>query len=571
MRRNARVSSDVLLLGNKYDVSMSILKSGVSGVSHYPPDVTDIDTKDFNHIYSSSKLFEARKENSKITEQQQQFYESNLVNTVICDEKFDINTKDVNTTTNYVPFGKTIADQNTDHARANSDLNDVKVYNLKDLKGLTRRDVANLLTENGNQFVEHNNVFYINEDCNYISDSSYDSDASYNHGYIASTSEDDCNSNSSEDKTMFEAEFNPNTISLVDLISSNNLKFNIHGMGKGKEFISGASGYPPQPAEHIKRSTCYPPQLTPRITAGAYDEQTNTCTNRYIDSNHRLVNDLLMDVSYKEINGLQERYCKTIIGDTSINLWQTHDSKEKSRNLCLVKALANLKLSPYEIEHVVADDNTILIENTGKRWYVNIPIRISNGKVYKVPVFADPGANAGCVNTQWAYDNFRDKIRKNTRNSTLYTPSGSLVPDYVLWLTFPSVTGKILKARMYLMNKLPVQILADINMLEAFGYTFKDGTPPFFQHPPEDDIDLGLKEDETQFKINFPTAKYKVDLCEDYKKEKINVMMAINDDVDITEIPSMHQRLVGGKTELYNKIVGSLVPGESRLTQEEKR
>ena len=49
---------------------------------------------------------------------------------------------------------------------------------------------------------------------------------------------------------------------------------------------------------------------------------------------------------------------------------------------------------------------------------------------------------------------------------------------------------------MNLVDELPVDILADINMLTAFGYSFKCETPPIFRHEQIEDVNLELKDDD---------------------------------------------------------------------------
>ena len=55
---------------------------------------------------------------------------------------------------------------------------------------------------------------------------------------------------------------------------------------------------------------------------------------------------------------------------------------------------------------------------------------------------------------------------------TMLTPGGKIRPKYCLWLSFPAKNDVTFKVKMNLVNDLPVDILADINMLEAFGYSF---------------------------------------------------------------------------------------------------
>ena len=38
-------------------------------------------------------------------------------------------------------------------------------------------------------------------------------------------------------------------------------------------------------------------------------------------------------------------------------------------------------------------------------------------------MLADPGANTGCVNTNWAVKHFKDYIVHNNKNSVINTPN----------------------------------------------------------------------------------------------------------------------------------------------------
>ena len=44
-----------------------------------------------------------------------------------------------------------------------------------------------------------------------------------------------------------------------------------------------------------------------------------------------------------------------------------------------------------------------------------------------------------------------------------------------------------------LLPKLPVKLLACKNLLESFGYVFKDEIPPVFRHNEEMELDLQLE------------------------------------------------------------------------------
>ena len=104
----------------------------------------------------------------------------------------------------------------------------------------------------------------------------------------------------------------------------------------------------------------------------------------------------------------------------------------------------------------------------------------------------------------------------------LKVPGGRLHPKYVLYFCFPTNSGEILKARMYLVDNLPVNIIAGLNMLLKFGYKFKDEIPPVFKHTEEEDLDLELKDQDEMYKIHAPTVSEDKPIIsyEDYKERK---------------------------------------------------
>ena len=109
-------------------------------------------------------------------------------------------------------------------------------------------------------------------------------------------------------------------------------------------------------------------------------------------------------------------------------------------------------------------------------------------------------------------------------------------------MTFPSITGKILKVRMYLIDDLPVAILADIDMLKAFGYVFKDETPPFFKHPAQPEIELELKDHDDLFKIHNVTEfeQYQINKRGFQDKPAVNIIET-----------HLHSRLKAGNKSIY--------------------
>ena len=275
--------------------------------------------------------------------------------------------------------------------------------------------------------------------------------------------------------------FNYQTREVEEINYDNNIQYDISKIGLGKSYIGGASRYPPR--------------LNENSTLGAFHADLGTCTNVSLENG--IIGHDLNHHEFVEIEEENQGPEGTIfMSDTNNEI--ISDGKNNS---CIIHGINTIELVQDEVEHVLVGEE-IIINNKVDKWHVHVPIRDGQGNVVWIYLFADPGANVGCVKSSWAWHHFRDYIRRNTRKSHgIKTPGGIVRPKYVLWMTFPSVTGKILKVRMYLIDELPVDILADINMLKAFGYSFKDETPPFFRHPAEPDIDLELKEQEEMFKI----------------------------------------------------------------------
>ena len=71
------------------------------------------------------------------------------------------------------------------------------------------------------------------------------------------------------------------------------------------------------------------------------------------------------------------------------------------------------------------------------KWWINVPVQLNNGNIIKIEMLADPGANVGCVNTEWALKNFKEYIVNNNKNSIIATPNGTIWPKFAIWLSFP--------------------------------------------------------------------------------------------------------------------------------------
>ena len=169
--------------------------------------------------------------------------------------------------------------------------------------------------------------------------------------------------------------------------------------------------------------------------------------------------------------------------------------------------------------------DTSIIPSKRDKWYINVPIRKEDGTRVYVKMLADGGANIPCVNTNWAIEYFKQFIMHNNTQARILTAGAHIItPKYVMWLTFPTKSGKLLKAKFFLVDNLPVDILADINMLREFGYTFKDETPPQFEHKADYDDRMNLKDYGELHKINQTSTETITNLVNKYKQMKIQHM-----------------------------------------------
>ena len=320
----------------------------------------------------------------------------------------------------------------------------------------------------------------------------------------------------SDDESIEEEEDSICSKSCVNInipkIEDNNLLFNYTKIGIGKTYISGASGYPPE--------------LDSSITVGAFESEFGQFNNRIYDGNF-VINEItsqqileshtITEIHTEDPVGIYES--GNLISNTTFEIEE--NKADLSASVCTINGVINEYEIPFEEElHEFIKKDDIVIHNKTRQWYINVPITTEDGSVIKLQIFADPGACVGCVKTEWAIKHFYSFIRKNRRHQVLYTPSGSYRPKYVLWLSFPTKSGKILKARMYLTDHLPVDVLADINMLTAFGYHFKDETPEaFIEHKANEDIDFELdNHGEKQEEVDTPQNQW----FESFKKEKLD-------------------------------------------------
>ena len=262
-------------------------------------------------------------------------------------------------------------------------------------------------------------------------------------------------------------------------------------------------GDEPEPL-FVQTDETLPDEITTPFTGGVYNIKTRKYNNgKLIDgrveseiNSKDFKEEIIQDNNVKIIRNVFSSGKRKVINRgtrTFKNISKA--TKRKSKNKYKNKYnRENYDEPPEDVEDVYME-RVEYIHDSDDQWFINIPIRYSDGTAIKTSVFADSGANAACVDRDWAFEHFEDSICKNKSKTLLDTPGGLVRPKYCLWMSFPTKTGKILKTKMYLVKNLPVLILADINMLKAFGYKFKDETPPVFRHDKEDDIELDLKDD----------------------------------------------------------------------------
>ena len=229
----------------------------------------------------------------------------------------------------------------------------------------------------------------------------------------------------------------------------------------------------------------YPTNLDKQATAGSYHPSNNTFTNACIQrSRVEQKDDYFENHIPLEIDSSQHGILRNIFSDSTAKVVNQGNV-----------SLHNKYFVDDEVEEIY-DEEVVYIHSTNDQWYINVPIKFDNATIEETAIFADPGANAACIDYDYAFHYFYDSICNNNTNITMKTPGGIVKPKYCLWMSFPTTTGTILKAKLYLVKNLPVKILADINMLKAFGYKFHNETPPVFRHDSKIELDLELPDED---------------------------------------------------------------------------
>ena len=135
-------------------------------------------------------------------------------------------------------------------------------------------------------------------------------------------------------------------------------------------------------------------------------------------------------------------------------------------------------------------NKTQIIPSKQLRWWIKVPVQLYDKTRLWIKMLADSAADKPCANLHWAYKYFKKEICIDKFPVTLIIPNGQVKSKYCIYFTFPAVDGRIFKAKFVLLPDLPAPILADINMLVAFGYKFVDEIAPAFRSVPTYDHQL---------------------------------------------------------------------------------
>ena len=235
----------------------------------------------------------------------------------------------------------------------------------------------------------------------------------------------------------------------------------------------------------IGQSTDLPPNLDPTATAGAYSQQHDTFTNARIN-NGNVSNDNSTFEAAKVVI-IQTNHDPTIP-----TILFSHASHIVDNGNCIISTINNISYTDDHVEDIYYGNDVQIVRSKNIQWYLHVPIKYENGQVFKTRVFADPGANTPCLDTDWAVAHFPTMILRIKSSKQVFVPGGFIKPEYCLWMSFPTKNGTLLKAKFLLVNNLPVKVLLDINVLKAFGYQFKEETPQIFRHDECDEIDMEL-------------------------------------------------------------------------------
>jgi hypothetical protein len=145
----------------------------------------------------------------------------------------------------------------------------------------------------------------------------------------------------------------------------------------------------------------------------------------------------------------------------------------------------NNNTSQINMIHNHHKKHVILEKSKFKQWWITVPLRYNN-QLIEIQLLGDPGSSIPGVKSQIAQQRHQQAIQSDHSGINCKTPQGIIHVNKFITLSFQNKWGTIWTARFYLFEALPVDYLADINLLEAWGYEFPDGAPPAFRDPPKE-------------------------------------------------------------------------------------
>ena len=256
--------------------------------------------------------------------------------------------------------------------------------------------------------------------------------------------------------------------------------------------------------DHIKQSTKLPPALANFTQVQAISEQEAQTNTQYVECNeYSPITDFTLgdcDVRSKITN------VEDLISDNIGKMLEKDVFTIVSKPILLSDVLTiDETLSINNLNQSNTDENIIDLKTHPLKWWIKAPIMLDNETKIVIKLLADTGANHPVINTAFAVKHFAQYICKNPDKSVLKTPNGIIHPKFCVYLLFPAKNGITYKIKFYLVDELPCDILADLNMLCKFGYKFS-GTqfPPIFQHNEEPDQDLGIRENTDKITLHIP-------------------------------------------------------------------
>ena len=161
-----------------------------------------------------------------------------------------------------------------------------------------------------------------------------------------------------------------------------------------------------QPPTRIGHSDEYPPNLDPTITAGATTTaESNQFTNVTISNG--LIQDKNLNYNKDQIVIIQNS-----CDDDDPCILFSHCETFIHKGQCVLSTINTVEYDDDIIEDIYFGRKIRIVRSRNTQWYLHVPIAFEDGKVSKTRVFADPGANTPCIDTDYAAKHFPNMISK---------------------------------------------------------------------------------------------------------------------------------------------------------------